>query len=509
MASYRGIVVDIPAGEGSLNLDDSLMRVPMSDLLEAEGIVYEGRVWRKEPGAVKFDAAGITGAPIIVATFDWWPNSTTQRLVTAALDGKLYKEVGGDLDSITLASGLSTTKRGRFVAAGLEGAGKTRKLFYLNGLDSPRVLSADGVTASQIATPATDWSGTNQPINALVHRTRLWALGNDNAPHNLYGSGPDNHEDFACATAVVQPVYPGVGEKLYAGVSFKGLLFAFKHPRGVFWLDDSPVNITSWAVNQLTDALGIAASPYSVLNLDEDVLFLTETGHFHLLSVTTQGGVRAADSLSDQLGISKWMRDNLNLARLDQARSVWFGQKKLALFALPRTGATTNTARLMFDFSDVVRGGRPKFSYSFRDVSEALALRKDADKIERPVFGDNAGVVWSLDQASRSKAGAGYLGQYRIPDIDFSQVNSSIGAVKKNFDYLQITQNPQAAGNGTVEVLIDGVLYRTLTFDLRERVARQHIGGQGYSFGLRFKNSVNAEDFSVTKQTVFMRQAGL
>lgn len=502
--SYGGLVGSIPAGLGGLNLDLNLTRIPATDLQRAEGIVMEDGVWRKEPGADPFDTAGIVGTPKIVAGFDWWPTPTVQRIVTAALDGKLYKEVNGDLDNVTLATLLSTTARGKFEPAGAESGGRSRKLVYLNGVDSPRVLAADGATATVIGNPPSDWSGTNQPLGGLVQGSRFWAFGNLSDPHRVYGSGPEDHEDFIKATAGTLPIYPGVGQRLAAGLAAKGLMLLFKFPVGIFWAEVTDLRSINWSVNQLTDAVGVAESPYAALPiLGGDVLFLSSGGSFHLLSALTTGGVTGSD-LSEALKIKKWIRDNINLSRLNQVTSVWFEHKGLAIFSVPKAGSAVNNARLMFDFSDVGAGGKVKFSYSFRDNSESHFLRRGTDGIERPMFGDDAGKVWKMDQATRLKNGVAYTGAYRTVETDLSFLDPSLRFQMKNYGFLEIVANPLGASTLTVNVYHDGVLKETLLFDVNRRSSRRIMRGSSHFLSIEGINS-GTGDFSIVESRIYFK----
>ena len=507
---YRGEMAVIPLGLGGLDASQNQFDIPITNLIEAEGITFEDTVIRKEPGAAKFDATGITASPKIFAAIDWRPSLSVQRLITAASDGKLYKEVGGDLDSVTLKSGLSTTAKGQLVPAGNETSAGVAKLFYFNGVNIVQVLSADGATTGDITSPPADWSGSNQPSKGIVHGPRFWALGNANDPYRIYASGIADHEDFLCSTAVNLSVFPGAGERLVTGVSFKGLLFLFKFPHGIYWVDDKSTNVVNWGVSRVTDALGVADSPYAALSVDEDVLFLTAEGNFHFLSATTLGGVSTKDSLSDRLRITKWIRDNIDISKLNQTTSVWFAHKKLAIFAVPTLGSSVNDARLMFDFADLPRGGVPKFSYSFRDTSESLAVRRGTDGVNRPIFGDDIGLIWLLDQTSRSKAAAGYLGQFRTPENDFSFMNPVFGVTKKIYDYVQLIQNAQASGTLSLDVFVDGTLKATLSFDLTKTQETLPLGaGPGFRISLRGKNSIDAVDFSEAQLRVFFRRTQL
>src|SRR5260221_257057 len=116
----------------------------------------------------KFDTTAITGAPIGFAGIDWRPNSATQRQVTVWNNGKVYKETGGDIDAVTLISGLTITNPVVLVEGGNIAAGDDRRLFLYSKGVPPQQLLADGVTMSGITAESPDWS-VNKPGAAVYH----------------------------------------------------------------------------------------------------------------------------------------------------------------------------------------------------------------------------------------------------------------------------------------------------------------------------------------------------
>ena len=447
-------------------------------------------------------------SPTIIALQDWWYDEslTNRRLITAALDGVIYMDDNaGNLDATVLITGLSTTARGRFVACGKEAAALNRKLIYFNGVNKPQVLSAGTGPMTDLATPTTDWTGTNQPHNGIVHNFRLAAFGNANDPHRVYFSSANDHEDFTASDAFNIRFSSSIGDRIYCAAHYQGLLHVWKYPRGIAYLDDSPLDTSEWLLRDKSEAIGCAPSTYAVLPLDDDVLFMAADASFHLLSaVDTLGGTRASD-LSRRLGIYKWLRDNLNTARLNQVVSVWYPHKKVALFGVPGTGSTTNNLTLKFDFGEVVEGGTVKFSYSERDSVNAFALRRDAtDLIERPIFG-SGGYVWQMEQAARTKGGFAYTAEYQTPHDDLSGADRLNRTRLKNFDHLELIMEPVSAGTLAVTVYVDGEARgEVLSFDCTKRRQRTKLRvGRGHTISIAGSNSTASEDFQVLSHLIY------
>lgn len=223
--AYRGITIEVPLiGIGLTGSKRGAVR-QAPRLRLARNVSFTRRTIAKGFGTTRYDTAALSGTPKVVAGFDWEPTFAIQKQVIHALDGKLYKDDGaGDLDAVTLKSGLSTTARGFFAAGGQEAAAANRKLFFSNTVDAVQVLSGDGATTADMTAPPADWSLNNRPLWLGLHRNRLCGMGNANRPHHLYLSLATNHEDFT-TTPLDFLVYPGVGQRLTAGVEFRGRLF--------------------------------------------------------------------------------------------------------------------------------------------------------------------------------------------------------------------------------------------------------------------------------------------
>jgi hypothetical protein len=415
------------------------------------------------------------------------------RLISATTAGNLFKDkptslTQTNLDATTLKSGLSRIGRpGRFVQCGKEAASditNPRKLAYFNGVDPVQVLAGDGTTTANIATPPSDWAATadprRQPINGTIHNNRLVGWGNLNDPHRVYFSDPDNHEDFTTTSAFNLRVASSIGERIWCGVDYQGVLIFWKYPRGIFYLDDTDLTTSNWYIRTKSEAIGCAPSPYAVLPIDDDVLFMAADGQFHMLSaVDTFGGI-ATSNLSQALGFHNWIAANVNLQKLDQVASVWYPEHRVAIFSVPGVGALTNTITIRLDFSS-----KPvKVVISERDSADALALKRYEDTLWRPIVGE-AGFVWLTEQDARTKDGDEYTASFQTAHEDFSYSDPTLRFKRKRFDFLELFFEPVASGTLSVVVYVDGRAAQTLSFDPTKRRHRLKLNvGDGYDFSI-------------------------
>ncbi len=441
--------LEIPCGFGGLNATRMTSRFPIEDLLTAENLTFEDDTWQKRGGTTKVNTSVITDAPTVNGLWDFWPVPTTQKTIAATSDGKIISVgTGGIVD--TLSSGLTNTNPTVFVEA--LGAGSVRKLFSFNGKNLPKV-TADGITSADIATPPDDWSGANQPPGATTHNGRLWAWMN----HRLYYSTLTNHEDFKGSGAGNLECFPGESEKLVAGISFMGRLYLWKYPRGIYWVDDSSTDYTDWKLKRLTRAVGMAG-PLGLAQADNDVLFIGSDGLVHALTgVQEFGDARASSVLPEK--ISEYMRYNISFTQLAKATAIYYGAKKEFQIALAAAGETTNNRRLILDIRDTQN---PRYNVSTRDICESMALMRDANGIDLPMTGDNAGFIRLLDQQTRSKDGAGYIGKYETGDIPLI----GKGTRRANLVSLEVIYRPMGNHNLTLEVWCDGAKRQTMSINM-------------------------------------------
>jgi hypothetical protein len=511
---YAGHILAIPVGQGGLVGTKDQTSIQPDKLIIARNLSYEGRTLRKEGGAAKYNSTVISGAPTVLGGWDWWPTDGVQRMIVALSDGTLKKDSGSGAFGVTLVSGLTMTDVVPvFVEGGKEAAAGNRKLFTFTGKNAVQVLSADGATTTALATPPADWAAANQPSFGFSHEGRLWGGGNLNDPHRLYASLTTNHEDFT-TTPLSLSIYPGEGERLVGAISFKGLIVAWKFPVGIYIVDTTDPTVANWKIKRLTGTVG-GVSPLGACVTDNDIVFVDATANFHLLSAVQEFGDAGNSNISKALDVYSFIQDNFNLARLRFIRSVYYAAKRELHFAVAGAGATVNTVRFVLDFN---RSDMMRFRYSDRDTCESLWLRKDSTTlVPRLTSGDNAGFVWNMDQAVKSKGGVAYSGAFQTPHLDFAWVDPRFATVRKIGQFLEIVVEPTGNWNLIVSVFWDGTLVQTVTFNMgvsgavlgtfvlgTDKLAgsqilnrKKRIVGSGRRLSLAASNAGIGEDFSV------------
>jgi hypothetical protein len=128
---------------------------------------------------------------------------------------------------------------------------------------------------------------------------------------------------------------------------------------------------------------------------------------------------------------------------------------------------------------DINRKDTPRIHVDDKDEPDALAIRQDENRVSRPISGDNDGVVWLLDQDHTSifRGSAegedhlhvtNYVSEFQIPHTDFAWFHEKLGAVRKNYSYLEAIMQPTGNFTLTFDILYDGVIRDVITMNTGE-----------------------------------------
>lgn len=536
---FHGQVVTIPLGQGGLHSDDPETSIPISDLILAKNVQLGAGLIEKDFGSKPFNQS-LLGASISAAAvrafYDWWPNDSLQLVIAVDGNGRVWMMPDGYNQTLIDGAGtaacptlLNPSRQIHMVAGGSESIGRPRKLFILTGLDVPQVLSgvlalnANGSRRSAISGPAADWSGSNQPSFMLPHRGRMLALGNANDPHRVYVSDDDSHEDFT--QGVSYPVYPGEGEKLFSALSYKDVVYLFKYPKGVYYIDDSNPNVEQWTIGKISESFG-AASAHPACEIINDLLVANATGSITSLSATAAfGNVKAGDVLNN-LRVEQYMRrttsPNGNLDRW----ALFYEDKKKAYFTYRSSGGSNNDRILILDMS-----GGPnvpaRVTWSEKDQPNCLGLVKDIYGVPRPFYGTESGYIMSMEEMDREVNGAAFRGEFQLPHLDFAAGDPARSETKKIFKFLELTFEPTGRWNVYIETYVDGKLVQTIPYQvskgavlgdfnlgrsrLTDRTPRsimKKLYGSGRRISFRVYNEGYRENYRLLSLKVYFKYAG-
>lgn len=521
--AYQGSKVKVLLGEYGLLTDISPDKVPPSALIRAGNVVFTNGNVQKAPGTIKWNATA-TSAGIIAAHF-YQPTLAQQRYVVATSDGKLYK--GRDRqfgNAITTLSGTPLNPNCVFADGGAETAGRPKKLFFFSaGATQPYVLSGDGTAFTSIALPATDWSSTGTyPKFGVVHRNQLWAF----AGQISYASDSGNHEDFQnVTTTLTEPVYPGEGGELRGGYVYKGRLVCFKDGGFAYMLNDTALAQSDWYWQKIASNFGLAA-PNAIAEVLDDLIAGNTYGTATSYAASQKlGDIESAD-IMQMLQFEAYLRGNTSKVGVPFQHVIYYAEKKQLFITYRSAYYTYNDMMIMIDFG---RTDRLRPAFWKKGSPQCLALYKDINQIERPMYGDKDGFLHLMDAEDRSEGGVAYTGEFQTPHMDFSFVDPTLSSVEKHFDFLAVHYSPESTGNLSCDYYIDGRYIDTITFPMiqynkpqlnvmllnRDRLAQpntetviREVKGTGRTFSAYFYQAGLNESFQVPAITVYFRGGG-
>lgn len=462
MSQSRVMSLTIPCGKGGLNRMDNYLDFPIEDLAWMDGIMVENNAWEKEAGKTVFNSAGVGDA--VMAILDFTSSVGTDQRLYALTDGDTLKALNNS--GAEVASHASTGyNSGMFVEGRLTNGDRCVILFSEDGVP----LFTTATTWAAISHPAPEWASQSEwPHFAFQHNFRM--LCATKISSLLYMSNPADHTEFASTrpNTRIMDIYSGEQRYISGGISWRGRAYLWKRPLGVYFVDDSDVNLANWTTQKVTDAVG-AAGPGCMVAYEDDVIFLSTDGYFYSLSdIQTLGQKSVTPILPSELG--EFIRSEINIGRLDLVRSMYYQKKRQLWFALPAAGGTVCNRRLIFDAN---LPGKIRLTWSERDEMVSIGTRRRAN-VQEPMFGDSDGFIWIGDQAARLDDGEAYTSQFETPPIPLLPNAEQYANLKE----LQYTFKPQGEYDLTLEVHTDQRLRQTLT------LSQQSTGSPTGSFTL-------------------------
>lgn len=516
--AYVGDIFDIPLGAGGLYTDDSQDKIPKTYLIKANNVQLQNGVVEKDSGSKRWNTTTLGSG--VVAAFEFYPDDNTQLLIVCTKNGKVYKFTDRYTFTEVTASGAAPANliysgKPVIVAGGIESANRNRKLFIFSGGSPVQVISGNADVRTNIANPAADWA-TKYPTFGIIHRGRLWALGNDNDRHRVYASDAADHEVFNNGQLITAPIYPGEAEKLLGGFVWKGRIFFFKYPYGVYYVEDSDPNAANWAILKASSSFGVA-SPRAIVNVLDDLLAANSSGSITSVKATQAFGDIESGDLLRILRNENYMRHTTSQSGLNERDSIYYEAKKQVFFAYRSSSGSKNDRILMIDYAL----NEPRITWINKDQPNCFFLRKDILGVERPFYGADDGYVYEMDLKDREVEGSAFTAEFQTPHLDFGSTSN------KQFDFLEMTFEPTGRWNLSVEVIIDGRVIETIPFScggqgvldvfvldrdrLQTRIPqsiRKPLHGMGRRISFRCYNSGFRQNIKICKLSVHYRNAG-
>lgn len=542
LMAYRGTTVQYPLGNGGFNGIRNRDLIPLGHLAKARNVRFETSSIVKAGGLALYDSNAIAATPNCLAGHDWHPTAALQRQVTAWANGDVYKEVSGDQDSVTWATGLTLDKPIVFVEGGQETAtAGNRKLYmYMEGIP-PREALADAGASGLAEIANTKWPGgaggdwsADGPAGAIWHDYRIFAFGHPTYPHTIYTSNLDDHADFTAGepSPPIFQVSPGSAERISALASDFQTgsrdLYVFKYPKGIFRINTTSIVSAYISTDTVTTDIG-CPGPNAVAQVENDVWFIGQDGHIYsLASVISEQNVARAD-ITELLNLEDWLNEFVGRteAKLKFARILYDPKRKEVHVTYRGIGDSLGSVSLIVNVS---QQNNPRIVVEDRGTYfEAQWLSRQSTGEDKLYTGGSGGVFYKANDGTITiGASTTYTSEFEIPGTDFSWVSPGLRDRVKRFDWFSVSVVDSGSGQLQFDFYIDGVLYSSDTADLtasgdaldtgvldafqlggglQMRTYKVKIGGFGVRFGAVIKSN-DSEKFEIAGADIGFKPLG-
>lgn len=527
---YNGQIATIPIGRGGLVTDIPSAEISAKYLTRAINCTLVNGYAEKDFGSRNWNQTALgTG---IAGFKDYWPSEVLQRVFVVGKNGLVYRFTNPASSSVVLPVGdapttLNVSQYVNFVLCGQEEAGNERKLFILTGNSPIQVVSGDGTDRSDIALPAADWSGTNQPFMAVQHRGELYAFGNRNDPHRVYKSDVLDHERFQGGTATSYSVFPGESQRIIAMAVHRNRLYALKYPKGLYYLVDEDPDQDNWYFVKSQETFGGSSPRCAVPFLDD---FMVANQFNSLTSVAaafTFGDFQSSDIFSIYR-CKNFSDQEIAPTSFGERQGIYYESKQQVMYSFRSVASNVNDRICNLNFRDPQAA---IITWNTKDRPNCLDQIQDSYGVERPCYGANDGFIYVMDQEDRLiRSGAStsaYEFQIQTPHLDLGEFDPLLSEQVKQFDSFELGFIPTGRWNATVEVFIDGKFHRTAEIEVsgRSELGQFRLGqsrlddgvswakmaevkGNGRRIGFRISNSGLGENVKISKIRIYFTVAG-
>jgi len=506
--SYQGQAYRIPCASGGNNYSPNLDAVPPEAMIDpSKNINMHTGGRTKRGGTSHADAAAITGAPQILNGYDFRKKDGVRSIVRFAATGALYKD-----NTTTIKTGMATSGRPCFETF-------LDELFTTDGVTTPQTWDGVAAGTSNLTTPPADWTGTHQPKFCIKHgigaSQRMFYFGVDNHLDRLYYSILGNAKDMTASGSGQFTVETQDGFGLTGGSEFGARLIVFGKNKA-FLVNDNDSNVANWGVIPAQWEGGVAHHNLLV-KTPNDLIAMQEDGEIYSVTAVQSYGDYKAASISRPAFMHAWIKDNVNIALIEQFHAVYDRTLRAIKFFIIRNGMSVVDTALVF-FID-----RPPaeawqihdnlLSPSGYDASCAFEVRESAG-IYVVYTGDYSGWLWKTEQSAKNDINAGYNCKFKTPPLAFDNprvlkkyrrgkvIFAAPGNYNVNLRWWvdNVEQTPRIVAFTNLGSVYDGSVYGTATYAGPSVTdADFELGTIGKRIQLELENSVADQDFFVSQ----------
>ena len=508
--SYAGAAYQIPCATGGSNYSPNLDGLPPESMVSPSknlNLHTGGRT--KRGGTAHAVATAITGTPQILAGYDFRLESGTRKIMAFGDDGALYSDAAA---GTSIKTGLATSGHPTFETF-------RNELFVTDGVTTPQTWNGAAASTSNITTPAADWGVGNQPKYCLAHgkgaSRRMWFFGLTTTPKRAYYSKLDDGKDLTGTGSGQLNIETSDGFGIVGGVEF-GERLMLMGKRKTYIVDDSNSDIANWGYLAAQWEGGVAHHKL-IVKTPNDVICMQEDGEIYSVTAVQSYGDYKAASISRPAFIHAYIKENINIALIEQFHAVYDRNLRAIKFFVVRNGmAVIDTALVFFidrpadqawqvhDNIEEDSGYSASCSFEVRDSAGIYTI----------YTGDYEGWLWKTEQTAKNDNALGYTCQMRTPPEAFDNsrvlkkfrrgkiVYAAPGNYSINVRWWvdNVEQTPRVVSLANTGSVYDGSVYDTAIY-AQEAVAEAdfELGTIGKRIQIQLENSVPDEDFFISR----------
>lgn len=447
--SWSGETYRVPFDRGGLLFDANIDAIPPQAMLLCRNISLEDGGRGSRGGTSKVNSTAVSGTPRIMGLFDFQRAGTSYQVFLGA-DGNLYSTT-----TTTIKTGMSTTNYPSFAVFEDE-------LYICDGDTTPQTWNGSAGSTSNITSPNADWTGSTQPFQVIVH-----GRGVSRRLHFLMGSTDyyTSLGDGKVATGGTSGTIPIDTEDslgLTGGVEFGNRLILFSQKQA-FIVDDSDTDTATWGYSK-AQWTGGAAHWRVIVKTPNDLLVMAEDGEIYSISAVQSYGDYKQASLTRPAKMDRWIRENVDLTKIDRFHACYDPKKRVARFFVVRSGQSAVDTCLKFYIDRP-----PEEAWAVDDGIDAAsgfdascsAVVRSATGAYEVWTGDHAGFLWKLERTNKNDANSGYTATFKTPNLSMEDPRGT-----KLFKRGHLTVRPEGDYDISVKVFIDGEFKATKTVSL-------------------------------------------
>ncbi len=350
-------------------------------------------------------------------------------------DRKIYRTVAGDTGDWKLLTTI---------------ADNTTTIYTDNTADGS--LGAAAPTTNGTARVPTDWTGANHPVGIVKHgrgvSERLWAYGVASQRQRLYASatGDDDLKDGSIQTIDIET---GDGFGVVGLEEYGDRLIAIGKTRP-YLIDDLDDTATNWGYDAAQWEGGLG-NPRLLTKTTNDLMAMAENGEIYSVLVTQETGDYRAASIARPAYIDKWIRDNIDLTKIDDFHMVYDQEIRAIKVFVIRTGETKPHYALVYFIDRPPEEAWTLHRYASFDFASCSTVVRVAAGEWKVYVGGHAGKAYKLESSTLTDDTVYYESSFLTIDDPFENPR-----VQKRYDRDWVVLKPQSLETIGVNVYVDG-----------------------------------------------------